>query len=184
MRACEQCGLSIGDRATFCPVCGAGADPPASTAPEEPAAPVVGGPRSVPAQLVVPAERAAPGSEGGPSRRLSRASRARREAGQREKTDPARAAALYREALLRLLDAAADPLARPDVRHDLLLVFDRLSLVLKGEGLAAEALEEIESAASLGLLDCQDRGIKGHREALTKRRESLRRALDGDARHR
>ena len=45
------------------------------------------------------------------------------------------------------------------------------------------ALEEIDSAASLGLLDCQDHGIKGHREALKKRRESLRRALNGDPAH-
>ena len=75
-----------------------------------------------------------------------------------------------------LLEAAADPLDQEAVRHDLLLVFDRLSLVLKREGQAEEALEEIDSAASLGLLDCRDHGIKGHREALTKRRESLRRA--------
>ena len=67
------------------------------------------------------------------------------------------------------------------MRHDLLLIFDRLSLLLKRHGLPVEALEEIECAASLGLLDCQDYGVKGHREALTKRRESLRRALGGPA---
>jgi hypothetical protein len=52
-------------------------------------------------------------------------------------------------------------------------------VVLKRAGLSAEALEEIDCAASLGLLDCQDQGIKGHREALRKRRESLRRSLEG-----
>ena len=60
----------------------------------------------------------------------------------------------------------------------LLLSFDRLSLLLKRAGLPAEALEEIDCAASLGLLDCRDHGIKGHREALRKRRDSLRHALD------
>ena len=98
-----------------------------------------------------------------------------------EKTDPARSAALYREAILGLLEAAADPLDHEGVRRDLLQIFDRLSLVLKREGLPAEALEEIDCAASLGLLDCQDYGVKGHREALKKRRESLRRSLDGPA---
>ena len=96
-----------------------------------------------------------------------------------EKSDPARSAALYRDAILGLLEAAADPLEHEGVRRDLLQIFDRLSLVLKREGLPAEALEEIDCAASLGLLDCQDYGIKGHREALKKRRESLRRSLDG-----
>ena len=36
MRACAQCGLSIGDAATFCPVCGARADAPVSTVSAEP----------------------------------------------------------------------------------------------------------------------------------------------------
>ena len=101
------------------------------------------------------------------------------EAERLEKTDPARSAALYREAILGLLESAADPLDHEGVRRDLLQIFDRLSVVLKREGLPAEALEEIDCAASLGLLDCQDYGIKGHREALKKRRESLRRSLDG-----
>ena len=113
------------------------------------------------------------------SRRLRVAALPMHEAGDLEKTDPARAVTLYRESALRLLEAAADPLDHESVRHDLLVIFDRLSLVLKREGLPEEALEEIDSAASLGLLDCQDHGIKGHREALTKRRESLRHSLDG-----
>ena len=98
-----------------------------------------------------------------------------------ETTDPAKAVALYREAILALLEAAADPLDREEVRHDLLVIFDRLSLVLKREGLPKEALEEIDCAASLGLLDCRDQGIKGHREALRKRRESLHRVLEAEA---
>jgi hypothetical protein len=103
------------------------------------------------------------------------------EAGRYERSDPGRAAALYRDAILLLLESAADPLEHKGVRHDLLLIFDRLSLLLKRQGLPVEALEEIECAASLGLLDCQDYGVKGHREALTKRRESLRRALGAPA---
>ena len=88
---------------------------------------------------------------------------------------------LYRESALRLLEAAADPLDHESVRHHLLVIFDRLSLLLKREGQPEEALEEIESAALLGLLDCQDHGIKGHREALTKRRMSLQHSLGGGA---
>ena len=79
-----------------------------------------------------------------------------------------------------LLEAASDPLDREAVRHDLLVIFDRLSLVLKREGLPKEALEEIDCAASLGLLDCRDHGITGHREALRKRRESLHRVLEAE----
>jgi zinc-ribbon domain len=94
-----------------------------------------------------------------------------------EKTDPGKAAALYRESIVRLLDVTEDPLNREDVRRNLLFIFNRLSLVLKKDGLHAEALEEIDSADSLGLLDCQDSGIKGHREALKKRRGSLRRSI-------
>jgi hypothetical protein len=113
------------------------------------------------------------------SRRVRDAALPMREAGDIEKTDPERAVALYRESILCFLEAAADPLDQETVRHDLLVVFDRLSLVLKRQGQPEEALEEIDSAASLGLLDCRDRGVKGHREALTKRRESLRHAQGG-----
>jgi hypothetical protein len=115
------------------------------------------------------------------SRRRRGAALPAHEAGQYEKSDPGRAASLYRDAILLLLESAAEPLDHKGVRHDLLLIFDRLSLLLKRQGLPAEALEEIESAASLGLLDCQDYGVKGHRESLRKRRESLQRALGGPA---
>ena len=40
MRACQQCGLSIGATATFCAVCGARVDAPASTTPPVSTAPV------------------------------------------------------------------------------------------------------------------------------------------------
>jgi hypothetical protein len=180
MRACTQCGLSIGDAATFCAVCGARADAmasteqaPASEAPAAPAAPT--------ADTLVPGEgEGRPrGAGSAPSRRRSEAALPMVDAGRLEKMDPARSAALYREAILVLLEAAADPLDHEDTRRDLLQIFDRLSVVLKREGLPAEALEEIDCAASLGLLDCQDHGIKGHLDALRKRRESLRRTLDG-----
>jgi hypothetical protein len=189
--------LSIGDAATFCTVCGARVGSPmdrATAATEAPAAqdgaslagpdpgPDPGqDPGPDPGQDAGRDDRPAPVHEDAPSRRRQEASLPMREAREREKADPARAAALYRDAIVGLLEAAADPLQHEGVRRDLLLGFDRLSLVLKRAGLPAEALEEIECAASLGLLDCRDRGTKGHREALTRRRESLRRALGGDA---
>ena len=198
MRACEQCGLSIGDSATFCMVCGARVDPLASpsvaphvassatqvaaqnatqsAAPDVAQSAVKTGTAAVERPLDREAEDV---PQDAASRRLRVAALPMREAGEVEKTDPARAVTLYRDSALRLLEAAADPLEHESVRHDLLVIFDRLSLVLKREGHAEEALEEIDSAASLGLLDCRDHGIKGHREALKKRRESLRHALDG-----
>jgi hypothetical protein len=194
--------LSIGDTATFCAVCGARAEPAASTeqtpAPEAREAPVLqateapGAPAmQAPEEPAMPATAVAVAqvpdevegrpavAESAPARRRREASLPMLDAERLEKTDPARSAALYREAILGLLEAAADPLEHEGVRRDLLQIFDRLSVVLKREGLPAEALEEIDCAASLGLLDCQDYGIKGHREALKKRRESLRRSLDG-----
>ena len=204
MRACEQCGLSIGDSATFCMVCGAHVDPPAGLTEAPPGASgaalesaqnvtrnsaqnvTQGAVQSV-VQSGANATGQVPGRdvlaeddpEDAASRRVRVAALPMREAGDVEKTDPARAVTLYRDSALRLLEAAADPLDHETVRHDLLAIFDRVSLILKREGRPEEALEEIDSAASLGLLDCQDHGIKGHREALKKRRESLRHALDG-----
>ena len=202
MRACEQCGLSIGDSATFCTVCGARVDQPATAAvatatvaaPEPTLAPdgvevaaeqAVAEPPVTEQQQAVtgpPAAQDVPAADtpqDAMSRRVRDAALPMREAGDVEKTDPERAVALYRESILRFLEAAADPLDQETVRHDLLVVFDRLSLVLKRQGQPEEALEEIDSAASLGLLDCRDRGVKGHREALAKRRESLRHAVGG-----
>ena len=177
MRACEHCGLSMSDTATFCAVCGTLADASASIASAASGSRDARGGMSV-EEVVDHDDGASRDPEAAAARRLREASLPLREARQCESTDPVRSVALYREAILRLLEAAADPLDRAGVRHDLLLVFDRLSLVLKREGLPVEALEEIDCAASLGLLVCRDHGIKGHREALRKRRESLRRALD------
>ncbi len=72
-----------------------------------------------------------------------------RDAGGREKTDPTHAAELYRAAIVRYLEFTEDPQEREDVRRDLLFIFDRLSLALRRQGLTEEALEEVESAASL-----------------------------------
>jgi uncharacterized Zn finger protein (UPF0148 family) len=180
MRTCEQCGLSISDAATFCAVCGARVDPfatPATAPSAGPASPAEQSSPSVREQTAGEDDRVSSGPDDAVSRRLREAALPMQLAGDCEQSDPVRSAALYRETILRFLDAAADPLDRADVRHDLLFIFDRLSLVLKREGLPEEALEEIDSAASLGLLACQDRGIKTHREALKKRRESLRRSL-------
>ena len=182
MRTCEKCGLSIGDAATFCTVCGARADSPTvsatSAAPEARVAQDGGNGSD---RAAGQADLAARGPEDAPSRRLREAALPMHEARDCETTDPAKAVALYRQAILALLEAAADPLDREEVRHDLLVIFDRLSLVLKRQGLPKEALEEIDCAATLGLLDCRDHGIKGHREALRKRRESLHRSLEADA---
>ena len=54
-------------------------------------------------------------------------------------------------------------------------LFDRLSIVLKRDGLPEEALEEIDTAAYLGLVDDETCGTKAQREALVKRRDALRR---------
>jgi len=132
----------------------------------------------VAAQAVDEYQRARRALEDEPLNRLREAAEWVRTAKSLEKTDPARAVALYREAILRYLEVAEDPLERDIVRRDLLSVFNRLSIALKRLGQEDEALEEIECAASLGLLDCDDPGTKSSREALTKRRVSLRRALE------
>lgn len=129
------------------------------------------------AQSVSQFQAARHAAENEQARRLYEALEPMHEAYPCEKTDPGKAAALYRESIVRLLDVDEDPLDRGDVRRELLFIVDRLSIVLKKIGLRTEALEEIDSAASLGLLDCQDDGVKGHRDALRKRRDSLRRAL-------
>jgi hypothetical protein len=138
--------LSIGDTATFCPVCGAPADPPEAA----------------------PVPASAAGLEA--------------EARACEKSDPARAAALYRQAIVAHLESGDDPLSDRSMRRDVQRLFDRLSLVLKREGLVTEALEEIEAAAYLGLVDGEDGGLKAQRESLKKRRDALRRAVTKAAR--
>jgi len=149
MRTCKQCGLSIGDTATFCQVCGAVADPV-----EVPAVPAAEAPGDV---------RVASDLES--------------EARRCEKTDLPRAAALYRQAIVACLESSEDPLGARSARRDAQRLFDRLSLVLKRSGLVEEALEEIDSAAYLGLVDDEECGTKAQREALVKRRDTLRRAV-------
>jgi hypothetical protein len=160
---------------------------PPATPTEALAEPVAQAPEAPAEPAATTVETRAPGAAEGPPRVPETAATRRRreaslpmvEAERLEKTEPLRSAALYREAIIGLLESAAEPLDHEGVRRDLLQIFDRLSVVLKRAGLPEEALEEIDCAASLGLLDCQDQGIKGHREALKKRRESLQRSLDG-----
>jgi hypothetical protein len=91
-----------------------------------------------------------------------------------EKTEPERAAALYREAIDALLACGPAPLDERAVRHDLPLAFNRLTLVLKGLGREAEALDEIERAASWGIPERADCGRKSDRDALRNRARRLR----------
>jgi hypothetical protein len=169
MRACRQCGLSIGDTATFCPVCGTAADPAeASSATTLP-------PASAASDKAVEHVAEEPDTEA--SRGVLVAADHEAEARRCEKTDTPRAAALYRQAIVEYLESSEDPLESSLVRRDLQRVFDRLSLVLKRSGLLEEALEEIDSAAYLGLVDGEECGTKARREALSRRRDSLRRTV-------
>jgi len=172
MRVCKQCGLSIGDTATFCPVCGTAADPgEASSTTTLPAAFVT----SDQAVEVFAEELHSPDTEAPPG--VLVAADHESEARRCEKRDAPRAAALYRQAIVEYLESSEDPLDSPFVCRDLQRVFDRLSLVLKRSGLIEEALEEIDSAAYLGLVDGADCGTMARREALIKRRDTLRRAV-------
>ncbi len=317
MRACEQCGLSIGDTATFCPVCGArcaplpvAKDEPAPAVESEPAewdprvefagswgseagadpTPVPGlaarpwsesgwrpeedsqvdaGPESeraqpesteqppaepwpAPADEPLPAEdteftpgqsvrwsaesesvpetesapvaevqaqvepeaeaqaeaklgaepepeaEAAPGAEPEPEaeaepapepeaepasveQRLAALSAVLHDAAALESTEPARAADLYRDAIVAALDVSDDPLDLPDARRHLLRGLDGLSLVLARQGLSEEALAVVDDAASLGLLEGGDEVGAVHRAALNARREELLRAIFQDS---
>jgi predicted Zn-dependent protease with MMP-like domain len=172
MRACKQCGLSIGDMATFCPVCGADADPGEAPPTIEPAAASAASDEDV---EVLREETRSLSAE--PSPRVLGASDYESEARRCEKTDAPRAAALYRRAILEYLESSDDSLDGQSVRRDMQRIFDRLSLVLKRSGLIEEALEEIDSAAYLGLVDDEACGTEARREALIKRRDTLRRAL-------
>lgn len=218
MRACKKCGLSLGQLATFCPVCGTVADPepvqpaiapepvapapapepepepiaqapePEPTTPEpepeqEPEAPSPGPEPDVPSHAPEP-EAPAPASEPELEPPVTEpeppvahtAAELEVEARECEKSDPARAVALYRRAVVDHLEASDDPLADRSAARDVQRLFDRLSLVLKRSGLPDESLEEIETAAYLGLVDDETCGTKAQREALAKRRDALRRA--------
>jgi hypothetical protein len=152
MRACRQCGLSIGTAATFCPICGAIAEPGEATPTAAPRR------ESVARDQVAErrAEKVRPRSLE-PSRSISVASDHEAEARRCEKTDARRAAALYRQAIVELLDSSEDPLSSESVRRDLLRIFDRLSLVLERSGQIDAAAEEMEAAAYLGLVDAESR---------------------------
>jgi hypothetical protein len=150
--------LSVGDAATFCQVCGT---------PVEPAEP---------APAVEPAATAAV-----PSRRTGEVVRLLQDASGCESTDAVRAADLYRQAICDCLEATDDPLGSEAVRRDLLCGFDRLSSVLQRKGLPAEALDVVDSAASLGLLDGGQEPDREHVDALMDRRESLRHLLHADS---
>jgi len=99
------------------------------------------------------------------------------EARAREKDDADGAVALYRrtvEILLAARDGAPD---ERRVLHELPGPFNRLTIVLKGMGRDAEALDEVERAASLGLLERADCGRKADRDALRNRGARLRERL-------
>ena len=107
-------------------------------------------------------------------RQLGEASEALARARAFEKTDPAEAASLYRRATELLLACGETPLDERAVRRDLPAAFNRLSLVLKNLGRDDEALEAVDRAAALGLLERADCGRKADRDALRNRARRLR----------
>jgi hypothetical protein len=163
--------LSIGDTATFCQVCGTPAEPAATVPAVEPAvtAPAVGpaGVEAVPEDALC--------------RCTAEVSGLLRDGSACEATDAAGAAGLYRAAIFACLEATEDPLGSEDLRRDLLCGFDRLSGVLEREGIPAEALDVVDSAAALGLLEGGHEADREHLDALKDRRESLRHILHRDS---
>jgi hypothetical protein len=109
--------------------------------------------------------------------RLRGASRRLSDARGLEKSDPQQAAALYGKAIDALLTSSETPLNERRVRHDLPHAFNRLTIVLKAMGHEAEALEEIDRASALGVLDRADCGTKADREAVKARGRRLRERL-------
>jgi hypothetical protein len=98
-----------------------------------------------------------------------------------EDADVSRAAALYQEAILGCLDAADGDGGFAGVERELLRGFDGLSALLERRGLAEEALEVVDDAAALGLLNGGEHVPGGHGDALLARREDLRRLLYVDS---
>ena len=98
-----------------------------------------------------------------------------------EDRDMSRAAALYQEAILGCLDAADGAGDCGGVERELLRGFDGLSALLERRGLAEEALEVVDDAAALSLLNGGERVAGGHCDALLARREDLRRLLYADS---
>jgi hypothetical protein len=109
--------------------------------------------------------------------RLEDASRSLAEARTLEKDDPQQAVIRYRQAIDSLVAYGESPLDERRVRRDLPLAFNRLTLVLKALGRQGEALDEIDRAAGLGILERDDCGRKADRDALTNRRRRLREGL-------
>jgi hypothetical protein len=164
--------LSIGDTATFCQVCGTPAGPAATAPAAEPEAGVASGAVSTGAEEA-PADVL--------SRRMAEVSDLLQDASACEETDGARAAGLYREAIFTCLEATEDPLGSGDVCRNLLCGFDRLSGLLERQGIPEEALDVVDSAASLGLFDSPHEADLEHLDALRDRRESLRHILYADS---
>jgi hypothetical protein len=94
-----------------------------------------------------------------------------------EKSDPQQAVAGYRRAIEALLSCGEAPLDERRVRRDLPLAFNRLTLTLKALGRQGEALDEIDRAAALGVLERDDCGRKADRDALRNRSRRLREAV-------
>jgi len=105
---------------------------------------------------------------------LEDASRSLDEARTLEKHDPQQAVTRYRQAIESLMAYGESPLDERRVRRDLPVAFNRLTLVLKALGREDEALEEIDRAAGLGVLERDDCGRKSDREALRHRSRRLR----------
>ena len=172
MRRCAGCGLSLSDSATFCLVCGMPARSPAAA----PKVCAVCGRPLISLEAVSVCGRCRYGLQNTRKRFIEEAQEPIHEAWNCRVSDPDRAAELYRQSIHRILDSDEDTIDSPQARRALLHVFDRLSNLLKSEGLEVEALEVVEWATSLGLLDDDDAGTKQYRDSLRKRRDRTRRA--------
>jgi hypothetical protein len=166
LRRCVVCGLSLSDTATYCPVCGTPARSPADT----PKTCVMCGRPFLSLEAVSACGSCRYGSENARRRRITEAEEPIHEAWSRRVSDPDRAVALYRQSIHRFLDLDEDTLDSAQARKALLFVFDRLSDLLQSNGRHEEALEAVEWATSLGLLDDDDAETKSHRDALRRRR--------------
>jgi hypothetical protein len=167
LRRCVVCGLSLSDSATFCPVCGTPARSPADT----PRTCVICGQPFLSLEAVSACGRCRYGLENARTRGITEAEEPIHEAWSCRVSDPDRAVALYRQSIHRFLDLDEGMLDSVQARRALLFVFDRLSDLLQSSGRHEEALEAVEWATSLGLLDDHDAGTKAHRDALRRRRD-------------
>jgi hypothetical protein len=173
LRRCTACGLSLSDSATFCPVCGTPTPYPEVARAR---CDICGGPL-ISLEDVSVCGRCRYGLANSRRRRIVVAEEPVHEAWSCRVSDPDRAAALYRQSIDRFMELDQDTLASPEARAALLYVFDRLTNLLVSRDLQVEALEAIEWAASLGLLDDDDPGTRQYRDSLRKRRDRPRRTL-------